>query len=129
MKTSRFLGVAAFAAALVAGPVQAAHPTLITLDDIAYRKPDKLQEMMALNDADYQSLLANDWDGVEKTLHKYIPAGVDFAPPVPLGFYGPWKSCMTTHFHLACREHMTQLIGLMESKAKRKMKEAGSSPF
>ena len=132
MKTFKFLGAAVLASTLVVGPTQAAHssePILISLNDIEYRKPDKLIELQQLNDADFQNLLANNWKQVENTLQKYIPAGVDFAPPVPLGFYGPWSSCMTTHFHLACREHITLLIGLMESKARAKMQDAAASPF
>jgi hypothetical protein len=129
MKNSTKLISAMLVSALIAVPAQAAKSTLITLDDLDYRKPDKLVELMALSDAEFASLLANDWKHVENTLQKYIPAGVDFAPPVPLGFYGPWQSCMTSHYPAACREHISQLIGLMESKAKTKMKEAGASPF
>jgi hypothetical protein len=129
MKTSQFFGLAVLASTLIAGQLQAAQLTLITLDDIEFRKPDKLIKLIQLSDADFENLLANDWKHVEKLLQKYIPAGVDFAPPVPLGFYGPWKSCLTTHFPLACREHINQLIALMESKAKNKLKEASTSPF
>ncbi len=129
MKISRKFAFAVLASTLVAAQAHSASLTLITLDDIEYRKPDKLVEMTQLNDADYQALLADNWDKVENTLQKYIPAGVDFAPPVPLAFYGPWKSCLTTRYPPACREHMTQLIALMESKAKTKTKEAAASPF
>jgi hypothetical protein len=129
MKNTLSRSVSALAFALLAGPAIAAQATLITLDDIDYRKPDKLVEMMALDDTAYQNLLANDWKRVESTLHKFIPAGVDFAPPVPLAFYGPWKSCLTTHFPAACREHTTQLIGLMQSKAAKKQQAAAVNPF
>jgi hypothetical protein len=129
MKNSKMFAVAVLVSMLAIGSAHAEKLRLITLDDLAYRKPDKLIELQTLNDADFANLLATDWKHVENTLQKYIPAGVDFDFPVPLGFYGPWKGCMTTHYPAACREHIALLIGLMESKAKTKMKEAGASPF
>jgi hypothetical protein len=92
-------------------------PKLITLADLPYVDPGPLISLVNLPDPLLQDRLTNHWPETEDLLHKYIPAGVDFAPGVPLGFYGPWKSCLTQHGLLACREHMSQLISLENSKA------------
>lgn len=91
-------------------------PILIQLSDLPFRDPAPLAAVNGLSDADLQARLTSDWPAIEKLLHLYIPANVDFGFPVPLGFYGPWQSCLQGHGLAACREHMTQLIGVMESK-------------
>lgn len=96
-----------------------AAPTLITLGDLAYVDPAPLSQLMAMSDADFQMMLSNEWPRVQKLLHDYIAPGVAFDFPTPMGFIGPWQSCMTQHTTAACREHINQLISLMNSKAPR----------
>lgn len=91
-------------------------PKLITLADLPYVDPQPLDQMLAMNDAGFASMLASQWPQVETVLHTYIPPDVDFNFPTPMGFIGPWKSCMTEHSPAACREHMNQLASLMRSK-------------
>lgn len=88
----------------------------MSLADLPYRDPKPLQDLMALSDADYQNQLTNNWPYVGGLLDQYIPPNVTLYP-VPLGFYGPMVACKEQHGLLACREHMSQLIGLMQSKA------------
>ncbi|MDB5822575.1 MAG: hypothetical protein JWR21_1279 [Herminiimonas sp.] len=91
-------------------------PILIQLSDLPFRDPAPLADLNRVSDAELQARLTNDWAGIERLLRSFIPANVDFGPPVPLGFYGPWSSCLQSHGLAACREHLTQLIGIMESK-------------
>ncbi len=91
-------------------------PILIQLSDLPFRDPAPLMALNGLSDTDLAARLSNDWTSVESVLRLYIPANVDFGFPVPLGFYGPWVSCLQQHGLPACREHLTQLIGVMESK-------------
>ncbi|MDB5842473.1 MAG: hypothetical protein JWQ23_4425 [Herminiimonas sp.] len=126
MKIARMLSTAAvFLASLLAGT---AHAVTLTLDELPYRNPAQLEAMMRMDDARYQDMLTNRWDQVEKILFRYIPDGVELFP-VALGFYGPWKSCLQTHSILACREHMTLLIGLEKSKAKKYQQAPRANPF
>ncbi|MDB5824151.1 MAG: hypothetical protein JWR21_2855 [Herminiimonas sp.] len=83
---------------------------------LPFRDPAPLADLNRVGDAELQARLTNDWAGIESLLRTFIPANVDFGPPVPLGFYGPWSSCLQSHGLAACREHITQLIGIMERK-------------
>lgn len=84
--------------------------------NLPYVDPQPLRTMMALDDAAYEAMLANDWPRVEGVLHQYIPPHVVLMPPTPMGFSGPWYSCLGFHTRLACREAMNAMIGLMVSK-------------
>lgn len=83
---------------------------------LPYVDPQPLRTMMAMDDASYESMLANEWPRVEGVLLQYIPAHVVLMPPTPLGFQGPWYSCLRDHTRLACREAMNNMIGLMTGK-------------
>ncbi|WP_460844436.1 hypothetical protein [Noviherbaspirillum agri] len=85
--------------------------------NLPYVDPEPLRTMMAMDDAAYESMLANEWPRVQGVMHQYIPPHVVLMPPTPLGFSGPWYSCLDTHGRLACREAMNSMIGLMSSKA------------
>lgn len=87
-----------------------------TLDDLSYRDPAPLQKMMQLSDAQFQDMLDQRWNDVEKVLYRYVPASAEIYP-APRSFYGPWQSCLQHHTVAACREHMRQLISLQQSKA------------
>lgn len=84
--------------------------------NLPYVDPQPLRTMMALDDAAYESMLANDWPRVQGILHQYIPPHVVLMPPTPMGFSGPWYSCLDFHTRVACREAMNLMIGLMASK-------------
>ena len=83
---------------------------------LPYVDPQPLQAMMEMNDADYEAMLRDEWPRVEGVMHQYIPPNVILMPPTPLGFSGPWVSCMESHAALACREAMNNMIGLMIGK-------------
>jgi hypothetical protein len=88
----------------------------MSTEDLPYRDPKPLQDLMALNDADFQNQLTDNWPYVGNLIDQYIPPNVTLYP-VALGFYGPMASCRQYHGLLACREFMAQLIGLMTRKA------------
>ncbi|HJV76710.1 MAG TPA: hypothetical protein VJ654_21030 [Noviherbaspirillum sp.] len=83
---------------------------------LPYVDPQPLSAMMALNDTDYDAMLQTEWPRVEGVMHQYIPPNVVLMPPTPLGFSGPWYSCLDFHLRLACREAMNNMIGLMMGK-------------
>lgn len=84
---------------------------------LPYVDPQPLVTMMQLDDTAYASMLANDWPRVQQVMRRYIPANVVLFPPVPLGFHGPWYSCVNGPLSAAaCREAMNLMIGLMRSK-------------
>jgi len=85
--------------------------------NLPYVDPQPLRTMMAMDDAAYESMLANEWPRVQGVMHQYIPPHVVLMPPTPLGFSGPWYSCLSAHTRLACREAMNSMTGLMSSKA------------
>lgn len=85
--------------------------------NLPYVDPQPLRTMMAMDDAAYETMLANEWQRVQGVMHQYIPPHVVLMPPTPLGFAGPWYACLDAHTRIACREAMNNMIGLMSSKA------------
>lgn len=83
---------------------------------LPYVDPQALQEMMQLNDDNYEALLRDEWPRVEGVMHQYLPPHVVLMPPTPMGFSGPWYGCLDLHTRVACREAMNNMIGLMMSK-------------
>jgi hypothetical protein len=86
--------------------------------NLPYVDPAPLRTMMAMDDASYEAMLANEWPRVQGVMYQYIPPHVVLMPPTPLGFSGPWYSCLQSPNRLACREAMNNMIGLMSSKAR-----------
>jgi hypothetical protein len=88
----------------------------ISFGKLPYVDPAPLFQMTAMDDPSFANMLANEWPRVEAILRTYIPAHVELPPPTPLGFYGPWSSCLDSHGPAACREAMQYLAGSMNSK-------------
>lgn len=87
----------------------------MSLEELPYCDPAPLEEMMAMDDAAYQNQLSNHWPDVEQLLYRYIPPNVTVYP-APRNFSGAMASCLQQHGLTACREYMTQLIGLNKGK-------------
>jgi len=83
---------------------------------LPYVDPAPLATMMQMEDAAYEAMLQNEWARVEGEMLRYIPAHVVLFPPTPIGFSGPWYSCLDNHTRAACREAMNNMIGLMRGK-------------
>jgi hypothetical protein len=88
----------------------------ISFVNLPYVDPTPLNEMTVMDDPSFANMLANEWPRVEGILRRYIPAHVVLTFPTPLGFYGPWSSCLDSHGPAACREAMRYLSGSMSSK-------------
>ncbi|HVL75441.1 MAG TPA: hypothetical protein VM406_05450, partial [Noviherbaspirillum sp.] len=87
----------------------------LRLVDLPFVDPEPLAEMMRLDDASYSRLMTDEPERVRQTMYRYAPANVVLFP-APLGFVGPWDSCLQQPALLACREAMNNMIGLMNSK-------------
>jgi hypothetical protein len=88
----------------------------LTISDLPYVDPQPLRDMMALDDAAYQQMLTSDGARVRQTLRTYIPAHVILFP-APMGFTGPWDSCLQSLGAPACRMAMNSMISIMNNKA------------
>lgn len=89
----------------------------LTLEDLPWVDPAPLQEMMRLDDANYQQLLSEEPQRVRDTMLTYVPAHV-LLFPAPRGFTGPWYACLDAPTPGSCREAMSLAIGLMQSKVR-----------
>ncbi|RJF97306.1 DUF4214 domain-containing protein [Noviherbaspirillum saxi] len=102
------------------GPIPSASyrpQVLLTLDDLPYVDPQPLVAMMQLDETSYRQMLANEAERVRQTMVTYIPNHVALYP-APMGFTGPWYSCVGTPSYVACRDSMNSMIAIMNSRVR-----------
>lgn len=90
---------------------------LVPLYNLPYVDPQPLQVMQDQSDAEFEAMLRDDWPRVRGVMRQYVPENVVLVPPTPLGFAGPWGSCVDTPTMLACREAMRYMANVMKGKA------------
>jgi hypothetical protein len=89
---------------------------MLPFTNLPYVDPQALNDLWAMSDAAFSDYVTNHWTQFEATLHRYVPANVDFDFPTPNGFYAAWSSCIDMHGATACHETVLYLRGLMLSK-------------
>ena len=97
--------------ALLAAPaVQAA-----TLQELHYRSPAPLDNLLTLNDARLAATLASQWPLVERTIASYLPAGATLSGTSAFAD-NSYARCMRTHEPGPCRLLMDLLSTEMKAR-------------
>jgi hypothetical protein len=57
------------------------HAQILTLAQLPYQNPQALDSLLALDESRFASTITNNWPLVDRTLARYIPAGVSIDQP------------------------------------------------
>lgn len=87
----------------------------LTLAQLPYQNPQELEALLALDETRFALTTANNWPQIDKTLARYIPAGIIIDQP-SFFFSSNSMLCTRTHQALACRVYLDFLAYLMRSK-------------
>lgn len=91
------------------------HAQILTLAQLPYRNPQALDALLAQDEQRFASTITNSWLQVEKTLTRFIPAGVSIDQP-SFFFSSNRTLCTRVHQPIACRVYLDFLANLMRSK-------------
>lgn len=92
-----------------------AHAQTLTLAQLPYRDPRALDALLALDEPRFAATIMINWQQVESTLARFIPASVIIDQP-SFFFASNRTLCLSAHRPVACRVYIDFLAHLMRSK-------------
>ncbi len=110
-------GIPALAFVIACSPSVAQEPP-DPFDALPYRPPQQLQQLVDLDDAQFQSLISeNDGTNFRAIVANFDPPGSPIFP-ISHGFAGVRETCLTSSIVVACRLYLTDLLTIYREKEK-----------
>ena len=111
-------GIPVLVFALICSPAFAQEPP-DPFDAAPSRNPQALQQLANLNDAQFQSVLAeNNGARFRAIVAEFDPPGLSVFP-VSHGFAGPKEACLRARVATACRLYTSDLLAVQREKENR----------
>jgi hypothetical protein len=114
---------AAFAVFGVAGIAQADDDPF---GGVPYRNPKPLQDLLSLDDTQFQNAVRGDFGRIRALLDAHLPPAT-LTDPLPRNIAGPRNVCLREHQPSACRVHLQDVLQIERDKEARGA--AVASPF